>query len=293
MHRLNFHHLHYFWAVAREGHLTRAAERLHVSQSALSSQIRQLEAQLGQPLFEREGRSLSLTETGRMVLSYAESIFSLGKEMMAALDNHRAAGIRRLRVGSDATLSRNFQENFLRPLLAASDTQLLLRSGQLETLLPLLKAHELDVILSNRPVSSDARQPWRCRPLSRQSVCLVGPPRRDDQPFRLPQSLQDCAMILPGPDSELRGRFSTLCEQWGVTPKIRAEVDDMAMLRLLARDAGCVALVPAVVVQDELQQGQLVQYCTLPQVEETFYAITVERQFQPPGLAALLAAWKT
>ena len=170
MSRLNFHHLHYFWAVAREGHLTRAAGQLHVSQSALSAQIRQLEEQLGQPLFTRQGRALHLTEAGRVALAYADTIFATGQELLAVLRDGQRRDRQVLRIGAVATLSRNFQENFIRPLLPRPDVELVLQSGSLTELLARLGVHTLDLVLSNRPVQGDAEHPWRCRRIARQPV---------------------------------------------------------------------------------------------------------------------------
>ena len=119
MSRLNYHHLHYFWAVAKQGNLTRAAEQLRVSQSALSTQIRQLEEQLGQPLFTRQGRSLLLTEPGRIALSYADRIFASGNELVATLRDGRGQERQVLRIGAVATLSRNFQKSLVRPYTPA------------------------------------------------------------------------------------------------------------------------------------------------------------------------------
>ncbi|ATP29546.1 LysR family transcriptional regulator [Chromobacterium violaceum] len=286
MSRLNYHHLHYFWAVASEGHLTRAAERLHVSQSALSAQIRQLEEQLGQPLFLREGRKLQLTELGAVVMRYAEEIFALGNELLATAASGQGRGT--LRIGSVATLSRNFQEWFLQPVLKEADVRLVLESGSLDELLQRLKAHELDVVLSNRPALGDDKQSWRCRTLARQPVVLVGPPRPEGRTFQFERDLPAMPLLVPSRKSEIRLRFDLLCEELALQPAIRAEVDDMAMLRLLARDAGCVALLPAIVVRDELGKGLLQQYCVVPRVEETFYAITVQRQYLPPLLQDLL-----
>jgi LysR family transcriptional regulator, transcriptional activator of nhaA len=288
MARLNYHHLHYFHAVASEGHLTRAAARLHVSQSALSAQVRALESQLGHPLFHREGRALRLTEVGRVVLGYAERIFALGSELEAAVRAGEGQKVQRLRVGGVATLSRNFQENFLRPLLGLDDVQLVLESGPLEGLLERLAVHKLDLVLSNTPVAADAGQAWRCRRIARQPVCLVGPPRRRRGPFRFPRDLAGAALVVPGRSSDIRAQFDVLCEDAGVEPRIVAEADDMAMLRLLARDSGALALLPAVVVQDELRAGTLQQYATVPRVHEHFYAITTERRFQPALLQKLL-----
>ncbi len=288
MSRLNFHHLHYFWAVAKEGHLTRAAARLNVSQSALSSQIKLLEEQLGHALFTRSGRTLQLTEAGRMALSYADSIFASGNELMALLRDGVRQTRQVLRIGAVSTLSRNFQENFVKPLLSRSDVELVLQSGSLEDLLPRLRLHALDLVLSNRRVHADADHPWRCRSIARQPVSLVGPPRPKDRAFRFPEELAEVPLLLPSRDSDIRTAFDLLCEQHGLRCHVLAEVDDMALLRLLARDSGAVALVPTVVVRDELQTRQLMEYCIVPDLVENFYAITVKRHFEPPLLKALL-----
>ncbi len=288
MARLNYHHLHYFWAVAKEGNLTRAASRLHVSQSALSTQIRQLEEQLGQQLFARKGRTLQLTEAGRVALTYADSIFASGNELLALLREGRREERQVLRIGAVATLSRNFQENFLRPVLGREDVELVLQSGSLAELLARLRVHTLDVILSNRRVQGTADDPWRCRRIARQPVSLVGRPRPKRRPFRFPDDIGDVALLLPGRDNDIRSGFDLLCEQRGIRYRLRAEVDDMAMLRLLARDSDSVALLPTVVVQDELATGRLVEYGVVPDLHEDFYAITVQRHFEPPLLKALL-----
>lgn len=283
---MNYHHLQYFWAVAKDGNLTRTARRLRVSQSALSTQIRQLEDQLGEALFVREGRTLRLTEAGRIALTYAESIFTTGGELLATLkEGRRREHV--LRVGAVATLSRNFQESFVKPLLGQRDVTLRLQSGSLDELLTRLAGHALDLVLSNRPVQRDAERAWRCRRIARQQVSLVGRPR--SKAFRFPDDVAGVPLLLPGTDSEIRTAFDTLCEQLGLRPRVLAEVDDMAMMRLLARDGHAVALLPSVVVRDELRGGRLQEYCVVPGLYEDFYAITVERQFPHPLLKPLLA----
>lgn len=288
MARLNYHHLHYFWAVAKEGNLTRAAEQLHVSQSALSVQIRLLEQQLDQTLFTREGRTLQLTEAGRLALSYAESIFATGNELMAVLREGARRERQILRIGNVATLSRNFQENLIKPLLSQPDIELKLHSGSLDELLAGLSVHQLDLVLSNRRVHGDAEHPWRCRRIAQQPISLIGRPRPADKPFRYPQDLARVPLLLPGYSSDVRSGFDLLCEQLGLRVQVLAEVDDMAMLRLLTRDSGAVALMPAVVVQDELRDDILAEYCVVPHLNESFYAITTPRRFQPPLLKTIL-----
>ncbi|MFV1825253.1 LysR family transcriptional regulator, partial [Phaeobacter sp. JH18-21] len=146
---LNYHHLRYFWAVAHDGNLTRTAQRLNLSQSALSVQIKQLEERLGHPLFDRRGRQLHLTEAGRIALDHADAIFATGQELIATLEGSERSR-QALRVGALATLSRNFQIGFLRPMLARSDVEVILRSGSPTELLEGLATLNLDLVLMNR-----------------------------------------------------------------------------------------------------------------------------------------------
>lgn len=285
---LNYHHLRYFRAIATEGTLTRAAERLNISQSALSIQLRQLEESLGQALFTRENKSLVLTEAGRIALEYAESIFRAGEELVAVL-NHETGGQRRVvRIGAVATLSRNFQTNLLRPLVGREDIELVLRSGNLRDLLAQLRAHTLDAVLSNLPVRRDAETPWHSHLIDEQPVSLIGLPTRKRTKFRFPEDLRQTPVVLPSLDSNIRPAFDLMMEQYGIRPIIAAEVDDMAMLRLLAREGAGLALVPPVVVNEELRTGLLVERCQVPQIRESFYAITPSRRFPNPVLAEIL-----
>ena len=287
--QLNFHHLFYFWRVAKLGHLTQAAEALHTSQSALSAQIRQLEDRLGEPLFNREGRRLVLTDTGQLVLSYAENIFGLGGEMLGRLQGN-TQGITRLRVGSVATMSRNYQENWIRPLLTDPAVVLTLESGLLEGLLARLVQHQLDVVLANEPVPANPERPLHCRFLGSQTISLVGPASRwAAHSLRIPEDLDGVDIALPGPRHALRAQFDALCTSAGVTPRLRAEVDDMAMLRLIARDSGWLTVLPEVVVQDELRAGSLVTVGQSTQLQEHFYAITTPHRHRIELLERLMA----
>lgn len=289
MRSLNYHHLFYFWIVAKEGHLTRAAEHNHISQSALSSQIRQLEDQLGQSLFIRDGKKLLLSEVGTVVLNYADGIFALGNELVATVSGGQGQAKQVLRVGSVATLSRNFQENLLRPIFAMENVLLVLESGSLDELLDQLAVHKLDIVLSNSAVIAKAQQPWQSRRIAQQDVCLVGPPRRSRKKFRFPQDLAGLKLLIPGVTSDIRTQFDLLCDRLKISPQIYAEVEDMAMLRLLARDTGGVAVVPEIVVQDELSNHLLEKYCVLPEVQESFYATTVKRHLPSALLEMLLS----
>ena len=290
LNQLNFHHLFYFWRVARLGHLTRAAEELHTSQSAVSLQIRQLEERLGATLFSREGRRLVLTDTGQLVSSYAESIFGLGQEMLGRLQG-RSDGVTRLRVGSVATMSRNYQENWIRPLLADPSITLTLESGLLEGLIARLVQHQLDVVLANDTVPADPDRALHCRFLGSQAISLVGPSGRwAAHSLRVPEDLQGLDMALPGPRHAMRAQFDALCVSAGVAPRLRAEVDDMAMLRLVARDSGWLTVLPEVVVQDELRAGTLVTVGQSTLLQENFYAITTPHRHRIDALEQLLGS---
>ena len=290
---LNYHHLRYFRAIAREGSLTGAARALNLSQSSLSIQLRQLEESFGQPLFSRESKSLVLTEAGRIALDYAESIFRTGDELVDVMTHQVSDRRVLLRVGSASTLSRNFQTGLLRPLFGRDEVELVLRSGNLRDLLSLLRAHLLDVVLSNLPVQRDAETPLHSHLLDEQPVSLVGRKGRSRKAFRFPDDLRDTPLLLPGHDSNLRAAFDLLMEGLGIRPVIAAEVDDMAMLRLLAFEGAGLALVPPVVVRQELENGLLVERHRIPEIRETFYAITLTRRFPNPLLRELLQPYAT
>jgi LysR family transcriptional regulator, transcriptional activator of nhaA len=282
--QVNFHHLRYFWAVANDGNLTRTAARLRVAQSALSSQIQELERQLGVFLFDREGRQLVLTETGQIALTFADEIFATGNQLITTLASGRTPN-QVLRIGAVATLSRNFQESFIGPVLDDEHLHLCLESGMLAELLSRLENHALDLVLSNRKPSRE--RGLRCRRLARQPISIVGANRR--RGFVFPQSLSNVPMILPGRESDIRTEFDALCAQLGLRVRVLAEVDDMATMRLLACDTNALALVPSVVVRDELREGLLHEHCVVPELFETFYAITAERTFEHPRLKAMLS----
>lgn len=287
MSQLNLHHLRLFRAVARDGTLTGAARGLNLSQSALSTQLRTLEAALGQDLFERRGRGLVLTEAGRIALDHAEAIFRTADELTATLsDTGRPR--RALRVGALATLSRNFQMQFLAPLIGRPDVEVVLRSGSQDELLRGLEALALDVVLTNLAPARDAASPWLVQRIDEQPVGLIGTPARLG-PTILPvrDLLSTQPLIAPTRETALRAGFDALVARLGVTPVLAAEVDDMAMIRLLARADAGLAIIPPIVVRDELSSGTLVEAARLDGITETFFAVTQARRFPNPLLRDL------
>jgi LysR family transcriptional activator of nhaA len=287
MAEFNYNHLRYFWAVAQDGNLSRTAQRLNVSQSALSVQIRKLEDRLGHALFERRGRALHLTEAGRITLDHAEAIFATGDELLGTL---RETGSARqaVRIGALATLSRNFQISFVRPLLARTDIEVVLRSGSEAELLLALQSLSLDVVLTNQAPASDALTPFIAHKLSEQPVSLIGAPALLGGARAVADLLRLHPVILPMTGTSVRPGFDALVDRLGLRPQIAAEVDDMAMMRLLVREGYALAVLPPIAVRDELRAGVLVEAEALPGIAETFLAVTTQRRFPNPVVRDLI-----
>ncbi|WP_300532619.1 LysR family transcriptional regulator [uncultured Mameliella sp.] len=283
---LNYRHLQYFQAVAREGNLTHAAARLNLSQSALSTQIRQLEDRFGHALFERTSRAMVLTEAGRIALDHADRIFDVGEDLVATLTGTgkvKAA----LRVGALSTLSRNFQLQFLRPVLSDAGAELVLSSGNSQRLLRALEDLALDVVLLTDPPPRDLFPGLVAHRIDEQPVAIHGTARRLGHET-LAGLLSEEPVILPT-ESSIRTGFDSLVARLGVTPRIAAIVDDMAMVRLLARDDVGLAITPAVVLADELAQGLLASAPFQLDIVESFYAVTAPRTFPHPLVTRLIA----
>jgi len=288
---LNLHHLRLFRAVARDGTLTGAARALNLSQSALSSQIRTLEATLGHDLFERRGRGLVLTEAGRIALDHAEAIFRAAEDLTATL-KHTGTVRRALRVGALATLSRNFQIGLLEPLIGRADVEVVLRSGSQTDLLRALEALSLDIVLTNLVPARDAASRYLIHSLAEQPVSLIGGTAEGLKGRPVADLLASEPLILPTPESALRASFDALVESLKVVPRIAAEADDMAMLRLLARAGAGLAVIPPIVVRDELASGSLVELARLKGLTEGFFAVTLQRRFPNPLVGELLDAFR-
>ncbi|MGZ2259241.1 LysR family transcriptional regulator [Roseobacter sp. A03A-229] len=287
MDTLNYHHLRYFREVAHDGNLTRTAARVNLSQSALSTQIRTLEDRLGHALFDRVGRQLVLTEVGRIALDHADRIFGTGQELLDTLQQ-TGGTVPPLRVGALSTLSRNFQLRFLRPVLGQPDMRIILKSGSDSVLFDGLKSLALDVVLTTEVPHSTFGADMTAQRIADQPVALHGAPERMAH-STLREMLVAELIILPT-DNAIRSGFDGLIARLGITPRVVAEVDDMAMVRLLARDNAGLAIAPSVVLADEIASGRLQTAPFDLGIMESFYAVTVQRSFPHPVLKTLLAA---
>lgn len=285
---LNYLHLQRFWAIARAGGVTAAARREHVSASTLSQQLQELEEWLGSPLFERDRGRLVLTEAGRVTLQYAEEIFVTGRELLSLF--HRSGPRRErgrvLRIGAVGPLSKNLQFDFLQPLLGDAGMRLLVLAGPFEDLVARLRNHEVDVVLSNMPARNPENGTGQLYShlLGEMPVYLAGAMRVPARADGFPRWLEGVPLFLPTRQSMVRDGFDLLLAEAGISPDIRAEVDDMALLRLLALSGDGLALVPAIVVKHELGSRRLPTRFRVPGLAERFYAITQRRRFAHPLL---------
>lgn len=292
MNRLNYHHLQYFWQVVKVGNLTKTAEKLHVSQSALSTQIKQLESSLECELFKRQGRKLVLTEMGNVAFSYAESIFSKGNELEKLLLKGFESEVRSIHIGVLSTMSRNFIDSFVEPILGNHEVNLEITSAGQSTLLSLLANHQIDLLLTNIDVRGSSQELWESILLNRQPVHIIGHAGLELKPI-FSKRYEAYDWILPSSENPIRAAFDGLCALHQVEPQIIAEANDMAMLRLLARDSRGLTVMPEVVVKDELKNGILQSYCELPEVFENFYAVTVKKHFRKNEINSLINKFLT
>lgn len=285
---MNYHHLYYFWRVASQGNLTQVARELHLSQSALSSQIKAFEQRYQVALFERRARRLHLTDAGKKVLDYAAEIFSTGDELEQLLRQGVAPSRQVISIGVLTHLSRNFVDSFIAPWLHQPNLQLKIAVRGLTNLLNGLVNHEYDFVLTNRTVQTEHNQQrWQQQLLHRQSIAIIGP--AGQQPSTaFPQGYQQARWVLPARGTEIRTAFDAFCAAHQYKAQVLAEADDMALLRLLTRDSGALAVLPPLVVQDEIAQGLLAQYQVLNNAYENFYAILLPRKQQPDLVLQLL-----
>lgn len=289
---LNYHHLRHFWVIARRRSLTQAARDLNISQSTLSQQLRELEEWLEEPLFERRGRQLHLTEGGRVALEHAETIFQTGREL---LDRFRRRHLHQkplLRLGAVSPLSKNLQFDFIEPLLAGHKAHVEVVSGPLSSLVHRLQEHTLDLVLSNIPLRTDQEANVFNHQLGEMPVFLAGRFKSTLTQRRFPQCLRDVPLFLPSRQSHVRADFDFLLSEADVEPNILAEVDDMALLRLLALSGQGLALVSAIVVERELNSRQLRTIQRVPGLTEKFYAITVQRRFGNPWIEEVVQSFR-
>jgi len=293
MHWLNYHHLLYFWAVAREGSIAAACRRLHLTQPTISSQLKTLEQSLKAKLFERQGRSLALTETGRLVYRYADEIFSLGRELEDALAGRTTGGSVRFVVGVADTLPKLLVHRLLAPALnlPEEEVQVACVDGDPDRLLAQLALHELDLVISDYPANPRLGMRAFNHPLGECGVSFFGTAelaRRYRRGF--PRSLDGAAVLLPAGSAALRRSLDQWFDDLEIRPVIRGEFTDSALLKTFgARGEGLFAA-PTVVEEEVREMYGVAVVGREERLRERFYAISIEKRLAHPAVVAITKA---
>ena len=286
---LNYHHLLYFWTIARTGSIARACAELRLAQPTLSGQLRALEEQLGEKLFMRVGRGLTLTETGKVVYGYADEIFSLGRELTDVLKGKPPGRPARLLVGVSDLMPKLVVHRILQPALNMdAPVHLVCYEDQPERLLLSLSAHELDLVLSDAPAHPSVQAPVFSHLLGSSGLALFAAPAlaaryRKDFPARL----DGAPFLMPMRNSASRRTLDLWFDAHGIRPLIVAEFQDLALLNVFGQ-AGVGIFASPMVVEDQVRKyRQVALVGKLNTAKEDFYAISAERRIKHPAVAAI------
>ena len=286
---LNYHHLLYFWTVVREGGVSRAAEKLRLSQPTVSAQVRLLEASIGERLFQRQGRTLVLTDVGRLVFRYADELFGIGRELVETLRGRPAGRPLQLTVGVANAVPKLVVYRLLQPAAAGKDpAHLVCREDNAEPLLAQLATHALDVVISDAPAPPHVRVRVYNHLLGESDTAFFAPAalaaklRR-----RFPGSLADVPMLLPTLNTALRRDLDAWFDRVHLRPRVLAEFEDSALMKAFGQGTGAVFPAPAAIAADVTRFYGVKVIGRTDAVRERYYAISAERRVKHPGVLAI------
>lgn len=292
MDSLNFHHLRYFWVVAREGGLVPAGRLLRLSHPTLSAQIHTLEEQLGEKLFRKEGRKLALTEVGRVAFRYADEIFTLGRELVDTVQGRASGQALRLDVGIADVVPKVVVRRLLEPALALSEpVRLVCREDAYERLLDDLATHSLDLVISDAQVPPGSGVRAFNHLLGESGISFFGTKdlvRAHRRGF--PGSLHGAPMLLPLEGLTLRRSLNQWFERQGLRPRVVAEFEDSALLEAFGSDGVGLFAAPTVVEREVQARDGVEVLGRAPEVRERYYAISGERRLAHPAVVAITEA---
>jgi len=292
---INYKHLHYFYAVAREGGMARASERLHVTPQTISGQLSLLEEQLGVKLFSRVGRNLELTEIGRLVLSYADEIFSLGGELEEAVQQLPAGRQHTFRVGVVDVVPKSIAHRILVPALQMDEpVRMICREASMDTLLAELAVHRLDLLLADRPIPATVSMRGFSHKLGECAVSFFATRKlRETLQGDFPQCLDGAPILLPSTDNQLRSGIDQWLDKHRIRPHMIAEFDDSALMKAFGHEGAGVFVAPTA-IQDEVErQYQVTAIGRADEIKERFYAISIERRVSHPVVSKVVEAART
>ncbi|ACB74725.1 LysR family transcriptional regulator [Opitutus terrae] len=286
---LNYHHLRYFLAVAKEGGLRPAAEKLHVSPPSISAQLRELEEALGEKLFRRSGRTKVLTEAGQIALRHAEEIFSLGEELVSAVKQRPTARAVRLYVGIADSFPKLVTYEILKPVLREPEkAHVICREGKIEDLLAQLAAHRLDLVLADEPAPSTVKIRTFSHRLGESGVTFCATAGLASALRRgFPRSLHDAPALLPAENTALRRSLENWFRALQIRPRVVAEFEDAALMKVVAASGGGFAPIPTLVMDEAASRYDLRRIGATDRCRDAFYAITAERKITHPMVSLI------
>lgn len=289
---VNYKHLRYFWAVAREGGVARASERLNLTPQTISGQLSLLEDHLGVDLFNRVGRNLVLTETGRLVLSYADEIFSLGGELEEAIHQLPEDRPQLFRVGVVDVLPKSIAHRILMPALQMPEpVRMICREASLDELLAELAVHRLDLVLADCPIPSTVSTRGFSHKLGECAVSFFATAELEKNlEGDFPACLNGAPLLLPSSGTQLRSGIDQWLDKHRVHPQVIAEFDDSALMKVFGQEGSGIFIAPAAIESEVERQYQVTAIGRVDAVKERFYAISVERRVTHPVVSAVVAA---
>jgi LysR family transcriptional activator of nhaA len=289
---VNYKHLHYFWVVAREGSVARASKRLHLTPQTISGQLGLLEEQLGVELFTRVGRHLEITETGRLVLSYADEIFSLGGELEEVIHQLPEGRPQLFRVGVVDVLPKSIAHRILEPALQMPEpVRMICREASLDNLLAELAVHRLDLVLADRPVPATVSTRGFSHKLGECAVSFFATEALEKKlSGDFPACLEGAPLLLPGSGTQLRSGIDQWLDKHRLHPRIIAEFDDSALMKAFGQQGAGIFIAPAAIEAEVEWQYQVTAIGRVDAVKAHFFAISVERKVTHPVVSAVVEA---
>jgi len=288
---LNYHHLLYFWVVAREGSIAAATKKLNLTQPTISAQLRLLEESLGEKLFEKQGRSLVLTEAGHVALRYADEIFALGRELRDTLRDRPTGRPVRVTVGIADVVPKLIAYRVLRPAFdAAPEVEMVCRESSSETLLTLLSQHEVDLVLTDAPASAAPLRAYNHLLGESGTSLFAAPAVAVSMKRNFPRSLDGAPMLFPGAATQIRRSLELWLDRSGIQPRRVGEFDDLALMTAFGRGGTGIFPAPTAIEKEIEMQNHVKVVGRLPDVKERFYAVSAERKIKNPMVSAITSA---
>ena len=292
---LNYHHLLYFWTVVREGGVSKAAEKLRLSQPTISAQVKMLEGSLGERLLERQGRTLVLTEAGRVVYRYADEIFTAGRELQETLKGRPSGRAIQFTVGVANAVPKLIAYRLLRPAIEGPElVQITCREDHPDQLVAQLAVHALDVVISDTPAPSHVRVKVFNHLLGESGTTFfaAGPLARRIR-RRFPRSLNDTPILLPTVNTALRRALEQWFEAEDLHPPVAGEFEDSALLKAFGESGHAVFPAPTAIEREVCRHYRVAVVGRAPSIRERYYAISAERRLKHPGVLAITATART